>query len=235
MVDRPASDDRYKRRRIADFGTILAEAGVKVTGRALDRGYHASGAYLGRVWSKNKDVPVVEHVRAILTAIDRGLPARISPPTLAALVDAYAEPALLVPPLIDSGARPALERLRADGIVLALVSNTMRTPGATLRKVLDRFGLLACFAHTTFSDEVGVRKPDPEIFALTLNALGVEPSAAVHVGDDPVLDVYGAREAGLRVVQVTGTSPTARDAQRPDAVVPSLAGLPEAIAALERA
>ena len=57
----------------------------------------------------------------------------------------------------------------------------------------------------------------------------------MHVGDDPVLDVHGARAAGLRSVQVTTASLKALGAQRPDAVVTSLAGLPEAIASLERA
>lgn len=206
---------------------------MKVASARLDRAYEASASFLGRLWSRNKDVPAIEHVRAILAAIDPGLSARVPPTALAALLDAYTTPALLVPPAVDPGARPALERLRARGLVLALVSNTMRTPGATLRKMLDQAGLLGCFAHATFSDEVGVRKPDPEIFALTLRALQIEPAAAVHVGDDPVLDVRGARDAGLRVIQVTRASLEARGARRPDAVVASLASLPDAVARLE--
>jgi len=233
-LDPPVGDDRYKRRRVEDFETILTGIGVKVTTIALDRAYEASGAYLGRVWSTNKDVPVMEHVRAILGAVDRRLPQRVPADVMTALLDAYAMPALLVPPAVDVGARPALERLRAHGVLLAIVSNTMRTPGATLRKLLDRVGLLACFAHTTFSDEVGMRKPDPAIFALALRALEVEPAAAVHVGDDPILDVQGARGAGLRVVQVASAA-AAPSVPAPDAVVPSLATLPDAIAGLERA
>lgn len=214
---------------------ILGGVGVKVSAGALDRAYEESGSVLGRVWAQNKDVPVVEHVRAILAALDRTLPARVPADTLASLLEAYARPVLLVPPAVDDGARAALERLRAQGVALALLSNTMRTPGTTLRKLLERFGLLGCFAHTTFSDEVGVRKPAAEIFALTLRALGVPPEAAVHVGDDAILDVHGARAAGMRVIQVTSASLKALGAQRPDAVVPSLAGLPEAIARLESA
>jgi FMN phosphatase YigB (HAD superfamily) len=235
MLDLPSSDNRYKRRRLVDFEQILATAGIAVAPPALDRAYEASATFLGRLWATNRDVPATEHVRAILAAVDPDLPARLPAAVLAALLDAYGAPALLVPPMVDAGARGALERLQARGVALALVSNTMRTPGATLRKVLDRFGLLACFAHVTFSDEVGIRKPDPEIFALTLRALGVETAAAVHVGDDPVLDVGGARQAGLRVVQVTGASLRALGAPRPDAVIPTLATLPDAIAELERA
>jgi putative hydrolase of the HAD superfamily len=218
---------------MADFETILGGIGVKATAAALDRAYDDSGSYLSRVWSQNRDVPVVEHVRAILGAFDSKLPARVPPDVLQALLDAYARPALLVPPTLDDGARAALERLKAEGLALALVCNVMRTPGATLRKLLERFGVLPCFAHTAFSDEVGIRKPDREIFALTLRALGVEPAAAVHVGDDPILDVLGARAAGLRTIQVTSASLKALGAQRPDAVTPSLATLPEAIATLD--
>jgi len=221
---------------MADFETILGGFGVKVTAAALDRAYDDSAGYLGRLWAKNRDVAVDEHVRAILGAVDGKLPARVPPDVMTALIDAYARPILMVPPAVDDGARVALERLRGQGLTLAVVSNTMRTPGTTLRKLLERFGLLASFAHATFSDEVGVRKPDAEIFALTLRALRVEPAAAVHVGDDPILDVLGARRAGLRTIQVTGASLEALGADRPDAVIRSLAGLPEAIARLvERA
>lgn len=235
LFDPPSSDNRYKRRRMADFETILAGSGVKAAAAALDRAYEESGSWLGRVWAKNRDVAVGEHVRAILAALDPELPGRLPADVLAALVEAYARPALLVPPAVDPGALGALSRLCAQDVKVALICNTMRTPGATLRTLLERFGLLGCFAYTTFSDEIGVRKPDPEIFWLTLRALGVEPAAAVHVGDDAVLDVHGARSAGMRAIQVTSASLKALGAQRPDAVVPSLAGLPDALAALERA
>ncbi len=212
---------------------MLAGAGVTVPAAALDRAYEASGAHLGRLWSRNRDVPVQEHIRAILAGVDAGLPARVAPDVVAALVEAYSRPVLMVPPAVDDGARTALQTLRARGYAVALVSNTMRTPGVMLRRLLEHFGLLDCFTHTTFSDEVGVRKPDPEIFALTLRALGSDAASAVHVGDDAILDVQGARAAGMRVIQVTNASLKALGAQRPDAVIPSLAGLAEAVARLD--
>jgi putative hydrolase of the HAD superfamily len=107
----------------------------------------------------------------------------------------------------------------------------MRTPGATLRELLGRFGLLGYFAQTTFSDEVGIRKPAPEIFALTLRAMGADAATAVHVGDDPVLDVQGAQAAGMRVVQVAASS--RRNSTRPDLTISRLADLPGAIERLD--
>jgi putative hydrolase of the HAD superfamily len=233
LLDPPGSDNRYKVRRLRDFDTILARAGVRVSTAALERAYEVSASYLGRVWASHRDVPVQEHIRAIVGALDRDLPARLSPDVLAALVDAYARPMLLVPPAVDDGALDAMRKLSAAGYTLAVVSNTMRTPGATLRRVLERYGLLACFAHTAFSDELGVRKPDPAIFHAVLRALGAVPGEAIHVGDDPVLDVQGARAAGMRVVQVTNATIEALGPDRPDAVVPGLGALPDAIASLE--
>jgi phosphoglycolate phosphatase len=83
-----------------------------------------------------------------------------------------------------------------------------------------------------FSDEVGVRKPDPAIFLGALRAVGGDPATAIHVGDDGMLDVGGARAAGMRVIQVTNASLKALGGRRPDAVIPSLSALPDAVAGL---
>ena len=234
LFDNASSDDRYKRRRMDDFDKLLRAAGLGVSRRALDAAYEASGAYLSRLWSDHRDVPVHGHVSAILAALDRDLPRHVAPSLMAELVDAYARPALLVPPAVDPGARAALETIAARGCTLVLVSNTMRTPGATLRKLLERYGVLGYFKHTTFSDEVGIRKPAPEIFALSLRAVGGDPATAVHVGDDAVLDVEGARAAGMRVIQVRTTSGRPPAGQVADAVIPSMAELPVALEQLDR-
>jgi HAD superfamily hydrolase (TIGR01509 family) len=231
MLDTPGSDNRYKGRRLQEFETLLSAAGVGVSRRALDQAYEESGRHLALIWRERKDVPVQRHVLAILEALDRALPARLSPATMGALVEAYASPALLVPPAPDPTARAALAELAARGLALCVVSNTMRTPGAVLRKVLERHGLLAPFRLLTFSDECGVRKPSPEIFHLTLRQVGAAPEEAVHVGDDEVLDVRGAREAGMRAIQVISHIPAALD-PRPDAVIRRLGELPAALAAL---
>lgn len=235
FFDRPRGVDRHKARRLADFAAMLRAAGERVSLAALDRAYEESGDYLGRLWSAHRDVPVEEHVRVILAGVDPALPGRLGAEVAAALVDAYSRPALIDPPSVEPDALAALERLRARGYALAVVSNTMRTPGTALRHLLERAGLLGCFKHVVFSDEAGVRKPDPAIFRLALDALGGEAGCAVHVGDDPVLDVHGARAAGMRVVQVVSAPIDARGAERPDASIAYLAELPDVIAGLDRA
>ena len=232
LFDGPGSDNRYKRRRMADFEAILKAEGVPATASALDRAYDASGNFLAGVWATYRDVPVDAHVKAIVDAVDPGLYDDLRASARAALIDAYARPALLVPPTVDDGALAALETLCARGYTLAVVSNTMRTPGATLRKLLERFGIAGCFKHATFSDEVGIRKPDPKIFHLTLQAVGGDVESSLHVGDDAVLDVGGARAAGMRAIQVTDAPLRALGVLAPVAVIRSMATLPEAIASL---
>ncbi|MEE9172623.1 MAG: HAD-IA family hydrolase, partial [candidate division NC10 bacterium] len=54
----------------------------------------------------------------------------------------------------------------------------------------------------TFSDVVGIRKPDPKIFHLTLEPLGVSPDHALHVGDNLSTDIHGARGVGMWAVHL---------------------------------
>jgi FMN phosphatase YigB (HAD superfamily) len=230
LFDGPSSDNRYKKRRLADIASLLAAAGVTVSTAALDRAYDESGTYLGRVWATHRDVPVDDHIRAILAAINPGLPKRVPPTLMTSLIEAYSQPILVVPPAVDDTALAALESLNVGGYTLALISNVMRTPGVSLRRLLERFRLLRYFQHTTFSDEVRIRKPAPEIFHLTLRAVAGAPETSVHVGDDPILDVQGAQAAGMRVVQVTSSRTRG---PRPDLTISRLAELPEAIERLE--
>ena len=231
LVDSPGSDDRYRPQRLRGFATILAAAGVAVSAARLDRAYAASGRRLAGIWQDRRDVPVGGHVSTLLDAIDPELRGRLAPATMAELVEAYASPALRAPPAVDAGAKTALHHLRTRGLALAMVSNTMRTPGAVLRQIFDREGVLAPFSVLTFSDECGIRKPDPEIFWLTLRVVGVLPEEAVHVGDDPVLDVEGARDARMAGVIQVAAEGRATGPVKPDAVITGLGELP---AALER-
>jgi putative hydrolase of the HAD superfamily len=234
LFEPPGSDDRHRSRRLAEIQRILDEAGVAVPAAALDRGYRECAGFLNQLWLQNRDVPVEDHVRVILLAVDPDVPKRLPAETLQALADAYARAILAAPPALAEGAPAALESLARQGYTLCLVSNTMRTPGRALREVLRQHGVLDRFAHLTFSDECGVRKPEPEIFRRTLQAVGVAPAEAVHVGDDPVLDVEGARRAGMRVIQVTNERPAWLGPRRPHATIRTFATLPEAVAKLAR-
>jgi len=62
---------------------------------------------------------------------------------------------------------------------------------------LSRIGLAAHFRFALGAREHGAAKPDPSIFLAACRRLGVPPTAVLHIGDDPWLDVAGAAGAGL--------------------------------------
>ncbi|RDI95560.1 HAD family hydrolase [Meiothermus sp. QL-1] len=93
---------------------------------------------------------------------------------------------------VTPGAREALAELRGLGFKLGVVSNW----DWTLPGVLRATGLAEFFDYIGVSALEGVAKPDPRFFAIVLEALGVRPAEAVHVGDSKD-DIQGARAAGV--------------------------------------
>ena len=76
--------------------------------------------------------------------------------------------------------RPALERLRALGFRMGVVSNTL-LPGDALRANFASAGILEHFDVVVFSAEAGVNKPDPRIFDIALDTMGIGPDRAWFV------------------------------------------------------
>ena len=127
----------------------------------------------------------------------------------------------LLPSLTDAiafqayaDAAPAIRRLAAAGMKLAVIANW----DVSLTDVLRRLGLAEPFDVIVTAAAVGASKPAPEPFRVALEHLGVDAARCVHVGDDPVTDVSGARGAGLSAVLVDRTG------RAPDSI-PDLTGL----------
>lgn len=99
------------------------------------------------------------------------------------------------------GCRAGLDDLAATGARLGIVSNAdgmiaERLRARELLQVGPGLGVeVECVID---SGAVGVMKPDPRIFQLALDAMGVDARDAWYVGDMPGIDVVGARRAGLR-------------------------------------
>ena len=83
---------------------------------------------------------------------------------------------------------------------------------------LDRW-----FRHVVVSEEVGLLKPDPAIFAHAIAPLGVLPQAALHIGDTRSQDIAGARAAGWQSAWVNRSgAPSNLDEHHPDVELTSL-------------
>jgi FMN phosphatase YigB (HAD superfamily) len=101
------------------------------------------------------------------------------------------------------GAVATLQLLREAGIRTALVCDAGFTPGRIVRDFLGEHGLAPHLEFLAFSNEVGVPKPDPQIFRVALEALDAPPEAAVHVGDLLRTDIFGARALGMKTIRIT--------------------------------
>ena len=95
--------------------------------------------------------------------------------------------------------RDVLQKLRAD-YPMVLVSNFY----GNISVVLQEFGFGGIFSHIVESAVVGVRKPDPRIFSLGVEALGLRPEEVVVVGDSIDKDIIPAAKAGCQTVWFKG-------------------------------
>lgn len=224
--DTPENLERGREMRLTGTARILAAAGLPHPMAAIEAAYERSGTEMReRFWSVHRDPSIREQVRLFLDCIEAGLAGRLGPARLDAAIEAYASPVLHVPPELSPGAGETVRRLAERGVRLGIVSNTGRTPGVVLRRVLERHDLLRYFSVVSYSDEVGVRKPAPEIFERTLHGLDTPAARAIHVGDNPDADVRGAKACGMSAAHYAANgAPPSPDA---DFVVTQLADLPD--------
>ena len=97
---------------------------------------------------------------------------------------------------------------------IALISDTGISPGSSLRKLMDRFGFTESFSALTFSDMVGVSKPEAPMFERTAAHLGVAPSELLHIGDLESTDIAGALAMGAKAALFVRENDSSLDGTR---------------------
>lgn len=146
-----------------------------------------------------------EHARQI----DPGSERDLSPQQHRAVFDRLVEHLQIIPgPLADAlyvtmpehwgayeEAPQVLDALRERGVRTAVLSNV----GIDPRPALRRCGLAGRYDAEVFSFEVGTVKPDPAIFQMAADALGLAPRELLMVGDSPEDDT-GAAHLGMRTL-----------------------------------
>lgn len=120
---------------------------------------------------------------------------------------------------VRRGVPELLAACRTKGIVVGVVSNALS--GAVHRDFVSAQGIDV--AVQVYSDEVGVRKPNPEMIWIATRALGVEPAQAWYVGDNYDRDVVCGVRAGVGATVLMRSESTDEVPyevrQRPDAIV----------------
>lgn len=103
-------------------------------------------------------------------------------------------------------AKPVLEAL-AKKYPMVLVSNFY----GNIETVLKDFGIDSYFKKIIESAVVGVRKPDPKIFTLGVEALGLKPGDVLVIGDSYAKDIVPAEKAGCQAIWLKGKGWTAEE------------------------
>ena len=127
----------------------------------------------------------------------------------------------------DPAAAPVLQALKERGLRTGLLSNT-HWPRELHERWLADAGLLDLLDVRLYTSGMTHMKPHPEAFRALLDAVGVQPSRAVFVGDRLRDDVSGAQAVGMRTVHLTGRPVEGWDVE-PDAELVTLDGLVELV------
>lgn len=91
-----------------------------------------------------------------------------------------------------------LRRLKEMGVAIGLISNW----DGSARQVLKNVGLYDFFDDVLISSEVGISKPDPRIFEMAIERLGVSAEESLYVGDNYFDDVVGANSIGMKAMLI---------------------------------
>lgn len=239
--------------RCQNVAKTLNKLGLNVSPDQVGAAVNETINTLLKIWDQNKDITHLDQLHYVVKFASGGK-VKLKEEWIPELSDAYISSLFEIQPYLNPGAVETLQRCQNQNKYIGLICNTGTTPGFGLRKFLQQQCIAQFFDTMTFSDEVGIRKPSPEIFHLTAGKLGTKPQETVHVGDNLKADVWGAKNAGFKAIHLL--TPEGRDRQAendptslvsrsknlgtltaapgaPDKTIHSLDMLPKAIAELE--
>ncbi len=137
---------------------------------------------------------------------------------------------------LEPGIRENLERLRACGVPIGVISNRKRDFLEHELRIVDGSGWLDLFDVIVSGDDGVRRKPHPDMLLKALAELGIEPGKHCWYAGDSTTDIIAAKEAGVTAIFYNGAHwsqawldkifpGTVRHPHRPDAVIDSIGAL----------
>jgi HAD superfamily hydrolase (TIGR01549 family) len=178
----------------AKFGLTLTEDNVL-------KGYFKADEFMSK---QNANHPIrlmdaneklkffTEYERLILSETDPSIGLKIS-------ADVWIETQKTAYKLaVFNDVRPVLKTLKNQGFILAVITN-MNTTGSEMLNKLKLSGDID-FAITSL--EAKAEKPDQRIFEIAFNRIKCEPQQNIHVGDQVLSDIYGAKQIGTNYILI---------------------------------
>ncbi len=187
--------------RTRAWSTLLADHGHPVDDAVLQAAFDAGWRAYVAAWNANVPFDAADALRVALDALGIDAGAELTDALLTVITDPPPDHL----PHLNPNLIGTLTALRDARVRIGIVCDVGLTPSRVLRRYLDDQGALEFFDHWSFSDEVGVYKPDAAIFRHALAGLGdVAPERTAHIGDLRRTDIAGARGMGMRAVRYTG-------------------------------
>ena len=214
----PEQEVRRKQLRIESMLNRLISLGYSVSLNQVTNAYECSGEKIEKSRESLRELDTKTHLAFFLECL--GID-KHSKELLSTLEKPYAEASLTEVPRLMENAKETINAVKNMKYKIGLISNVGRTPGRVIRVYLKNYNLLDEFDTVSFSDEIGFRKPHEKIFLQTLSKLRVSANEAMHVGDDPYADIYGAKKAGMKTC-LLGLDTKIHSNVKPDFVIPEL-------------
>lgn len=200
ITDTPDLSRQQERLRMSRMEEVLRARGHGAVAERIEHAYRALWHRCQALyWSEDVDVPCRRQIEHFLEELQLA-PESFDEAMLEELEHAYAHAALDILPRVVDGASDLLGELKARGFGVGLISNTGRTPGYVLRRILTALGIADSIDVMVFSNEHGACKPQPSIFEELRRGLGVDYGEMLFVGDNLYVDVHGAQRVGMRAV-----------------------------------
>jgi putative hydrolase of the HAD superfamily len=190
--------------------------------RDVEVAYNTAEAAFNTVWhDQHVTWTVPTRIKVILQGLGRSLP----PEAFDRVVAEHEVMEVDIAPDLIDGCAKALAQL-SHHYRLAIVSDTIVTPGRRLRDLLEKHGVKQYFSGFAFSDEVGRSKPHRAMFASAAEQLGVKIEQMVHIGDRDHNDIAGPHALGMKAVLFTAARDQDKDRTKADAICQRYADLP---------
>lgn len=184
--------------RLALWIKEIQKTHPEISRAQIEAAFHQANERFQIIWKKEaRTLPVDERYAWMFSHL--GIPRS---PHYAEIVREIEEMETTIRPDPVPRLKETLQEL-SKRVKLAIISDTIHTPGRGLRKILSEWEVSSFFSVMIFSDEVGVSKPHPKVFEMAATGTGCFTWEMIHVGDREDKDIEGAKKVGARAALIT--------------------------------
>lgn len=199
IVESESHGDIRRRVRIDAVREIAANYDNSITSKEFDKAKRIASDKFHNIWLNQHRTPstselvgyVLDHLDISATKKEQHY-----------LATQFEESLWQGPPRLSEGVEDVIPQL-AEQYDLAIISDTMYSPGRVLRKYLEEKNLGKYFQVFVFSDETGYSKPDPKAYRQVLEATESNAEESWHIGDRLDTDITGAKKVGMQSILFT--------------------------------